>query len=50
MAVEEHPLFPVWKQRLQDLIDATEALRDGRALQRDVDKAKTEYDKIADEV
>lgn len=50
MAVEEHRLFPVWKKRLEELIDAKDALRKGNASQVDVDKAQAEYDKIADEI
>jgi hypothetical protein len=50
MAVEGHPLFPKWKKRLEKLIEAKKAQREGRATQADVDKAQAEYDKIADEI
>ncbi|HVH74506.1 MAG TPA: hypothetical protein VM755_06285 [Stellaceae bacterium] len=50
MAVEDHPFFPVWKKRLEDLLEAKKAQREGRASQQDVDKAQAEYDKIAAEV
>lgn len=50
MAVEDHPLFPEWKKRLEKLIEAKEAQIEGRASQADVDKAKAEYDEIADEI
>ncbi len=50
MAVEDHPLFPKWKERLEELIEAKEALREGRATQADVEKAQREYDKITEEI
>ena len=50
MAVEDHPMFPKWKSALDHLIKAKEALKEGRATQKDVDKALDEYNKIADEI
>lgn len=50
MAVEDHPLFPEWKKRLEKLIEVSEAQKKGRASQADVDQAKAEYDQIADEI
>lgn len=50
MAVENHPLFPVWKDRLEKLIETKEAFREGRASQLDVDKAQADYDKISEEI
>jgi hypothetical protein len=50
MPVEDHPFFPKWKQCLENLIETKAALKDGRASQRDVDKAQAEYDKISDEI
>lgn len=50
MAVEDHPLFPTWRDRLEKLIEAYKAFREGRASQADLDEALTEYNKIADEL
>lgn len=50
MAVEEHPLFPKWKARLERLLETIEAQRDERASQADVDEALAEYNKIAEEL
>ena len=50
MAVEDHPKFPEWKRRLERLFEAKEALKDGSAIQKDVDDALAEYDKIAVEL
>lgn len=50
MAVEDHPLFPEWKKRLDKLIEAKEEQRNGRATQADVDRAQAEYDKIEEEI
>lgn len=50
MAIEDHPLFLKWKDRLEELIDAKEGLREGRTTQADVEKAQKEYDKIAEEI
>lgn len=50
MAVEDHPLFPEWKSRLERLIEAKEALKEGRASQAEVDKAFVEYERITEEL
>jgi len=50
MAVEDEPLFPKWKKRLEDLIAVTRAFREGNATQADVDKAQAEYEKISSEI
>ena len=50
MAVEDHLKFPEWRAALENLIAATEALKKGKAIQADVDKARQAYIKIADEL
>lgn len=50
MAVEDDPWFPTWKQRLENMIDAKETFRNGRATQAEIDKAQLEYGKTAAEI
>jgi outer membrane protein TolC len=45
MAVEDHPQFPEWERANQNLKDAKEAFKAGKATQHDVDKAQEEYDR-----
>jgi hypothetical protein len=50
MPVEDHPKFEEWKQALEKLIAAREALKAGTATITDVNAARAAYIKIADEV
>ncbi len=50
MAVEEHEKFEEWKSALEELIEAKEAQRAGKATQKDVERAREAYIRIADEV
>lgn len=50
MSVEDHPKFKEWKAALEELIDATDAFREGLAFKYEVDEAKEAYYKIADEI
>jgi hypothetical protein len=50
MFVEDHPKYEDWKARLQALIDAKTAQKEGRASQADVDAARAKYDRIGDEI
>ena len=50
MAIEDHPKFPQWKKALEKLVSVKEAYDAGNAMQLDLDKARDEFIKIADEI
>ena len=50
MAVEDHPMFLDWKAAVERLIDTVKAFSEGSASQQDIDRAKRDYNRIADEV
>lgn len=50
VAIEDHPKFPAWKAAFEKLVETVEAQKQGKALARDVELAKEEYFKIADDL
>ena len=48
MAVEDHPKYSEWRMLLEDLINAIEAKKAGKASAADVEAARKALDEILD--
>ena len=46
--ISEHPLYEEWDEALENLKDAHEAFKSGKANKGDLKKAQRKYDEIAD--